>query len=349
MNREFLVALQEVEKERQIPKEVIIQALESALISAYRRNFGATQSVRVHVDRDTGEPKVFARRTVVEAVADPRIEASLEEARSLNPTYQTGDIVEYEVTPRDFGRIAAQTAKQVVMQRIREAERGAIFQQYAEVEGEIVKGKSHRIEGKTILVELDKTEGVLGPQEQIPGERYRLNELIEAYVVEVKRSPKGPQVILSRTHPGLLKRLLEREIPEIANLVVEVRAVAREAGSRSKIAVTTAEPNIDPVGACVGPKGTRIQEIVNSLHGEKIDVVRWDQDPERFVANALSPAKVTAVSADEAGRIARVTVPAHQLSLAIGKDGQNVRLAAKLTGWKIDIRPQSEGDGGMEA
>lgn len=342
MNMEFIEALHELEKGRGISAEILFEAIEAALISAYKKNFGSLQNVRVLIDRLTGEFKVYARKTVVEVVEDSRTQVSLEEARSLDPNYQLEDIVEYEVTPREFGRIAAQTAKQVVVQRIREAERGMIYDEFVNREGDIVTGVVQRYEQKNVIVDLGKVEAVLPAQEQIPGESYQSFERIKTYVVEVKKTTKGPQIMLSRTHPGLIKRLFELEVPEIHDGVVEIKGVSREAGARSKIAVYSRDPNVDPVGACVGPKGVRVQTIVTELKGEKIDIVNFSLDPQEFVANALSPAKVLQVYPKLNEKVAIVVVPDYQLSLAIGKEGQNARLAAKLTGWKIDIKSESQ-------
>lgn len=342
MNIEFIGALEQIGREKGIAKEVLLEAIEAALISAYRRNFGSAQNVRVHIDEHTGSIKVFTRKTVSEKVEDHKLEMSLEEAKALDPNYQPGDVVEIEVTPKNFGRIAAQTAKQVVVQRLREAERGIIFEEFSSREGDIVTGVVQRQENRIVYIDLGKAEAMLGPNEQIPGELYRQGERMKAYIVEVRKTTKGPQIIVSRTHPGLLKRLLELEVPEVHDGIVEIKALAREAGSRSKIAVRSRDENVDPVGACVGPKGIRIQAIVNELRGEKIDIVRWDPEPENFIANALSPASVISVETDEENKIGRVVVPDYQLSLAIGKEGQNARLAAKLTGWKIDIRSESQ-------
>lgn len=342
MNTEFIEALEELEREKGIAMDVLIEALEAALISAYKRNFGSLQNVRVHIDRETGEIKVFARKTVLDKVEDDRSEISLEEARVKDSRYELEDIVEVEVTPRDFGRIAAQTAKQVVVQRIREAERGIIYEEFSSREGDIVNGIVQRQDQKNVYIDLGKTEAILAPTEQIPGEEYRHSDRIKTYIVEVRKTTKGPQILVSRTHPGLLKRLFELEVPEIHDGTVELKSVAREAGARSKIAVYSKDENVDPVGACVGPKGMRVQTIVSELKGEKIDIVKWSQDPAKFVANALSPAKVVSVVIYEDDKIARVVVPDYQLSLAIGKEGQNARLAAKLTGWKIDIKSESQ-------
>ncbi|SPF54906.1 Transcription termination/antitermination protein NusA [Candidatus Desulfosporosinus infrequens] len=342
MNMEFIEALHELEKGRGISAEILFEAIEAALISAYKKNFGSLQNVRVLIDRLTGEFKVYARKTVVETVEDARTQVGLEDARKLDLNYQLEDIVEYEVTPREFGRIAAQTAKQVVVQRIREAERGMIYDEYVNREGDIVTGVVQRYEQKNVIVDLGKVEAVLPAQEQIPGEVYQSFERIKTYVVEVKKTTKGPQIMLSRTHPGLIKRLFELEVPEIHDGIVEIKGVSREAGARSKIAVYSRDSNVDPVGACVGPKGVRVQTIVTELKGEKIDIVNFSTDPQEFVANALSPAKVVGVYPKPNEKVAIVVVPDYQLSLAIGKEGQNARLAAKLTGWKIDIKSETQ-------
>ena len=342
MNMEFIEALHELEKGRGISAEILFEAIEAALISAYKKNFGSLQNVRVLIDRLTGEFKVYARKTVVETVEDARTQVGLEDARKLDPNYQLEDIVENEVTPREFGRIAAQTAKQVVVQRIREAERGMIYDEYVNREGDIVTGVVQRYEQKNVIVDLGKVEAVLPAQEQIPGEVYQSFERLKTYVVEVKKTTKGPQIMLSRTHPGLIKRLFELEVPEIHDGIVEIKGVSREAGARSKIAVYSRDSNVDPVGACVGPKGARVQTIVTELKGEKIDIVNYSTDPQEFVANALSPAKVVGVYPKPNEKVAIVVVPDYQLSLAIGKEGQNARLAAKLTGWKIDIKSESQ-------
>ncbi|HEY8450182.1 MAG TPA: transcription termination factor NusA [Bacillota bacterium] len=342
MNLEFIGALKDLERERGIDTETLIEAIEAALISAYRRNFGSAQNVSVRIDRETGEISVSAHKEVVEEVTDPSLQISLEQAKAIDPNYRVGDQVQLQVTARDFGRIAAQTAKQVVMQRLREAERDRIYEEFISREGDIITGIVQRVVGRNVLIDLGKTEAVLAPQEQIPGEYYRQGERLKTYIVEVKKTTKGPQIILSRSHPGLLKRLFELEVPEIHEGYVEIKAVAREPGARSKVAVASRDPNVDPVGACVGPRGSRVQAIVNELKGEKIDIIRWDDDPQRYVANALSPAKVVDVVLHQDEKIAEVIVPDHQLSLAIGREGQNARLAAKLTGWKIDIKSESQ-------
>lgn len=342
MNEEFMAALSALEKEKGIKKEILFEAIEAALVSAYKRNFNTAANVRVQLDRGTGEIKVFTRLTVVEDSPQPQLEISLKEARDFNPSYQVDDIVEKEVTPKNFGRIAAQTAKQVVIQRIREAEREMVFDEYIDREDDIITGIVQRAEQKNIIIDLGKTEAVLLPAEQMPSDEYKQGERVKAYITEVRRTTKGPQIFVSRTHPGLLKRLFELEVPEIYDGTVEIKSVAREAGYRSKLAVHSRNRDVDPVGACVGPKGARVQAIVTELRGEKIDIVKWDENPEVFVANSLSPSKVVSVNLHTDQKIANVIVPDYQLSLAIGKEGQNARLAAKLTGWKIDITSESQ-------
>ncbi|WP_031514423.1 transcription termination factor NusA, partial [Desulfofalx alkaliphila] len=342
MNTEFLDALHDLEKEKGISVDILLDAIEAALLTAYKRNFGSVQNAKVTIDRDTGDFRVYSQRLVTDKVEDERMEISLEDARAINPNYSLGDVVETEVTPKNFGRIAAQTAKQVVVQRIREAERNIIYDEYVDREGDIITGVIQRIEQRNAYIELGKTEAVLAPSEQIPGENLYPGMRLKCYIVEVRKTTKGPQIMVSRTHPGLLKRLFELEVPELHEGVVELKSVSREAGSRSKIAVYSKDENVDPVGACVGPKGMRVQSIVNELNGEKIDIVKWDPDPSKFVANSLSPSKVVAVEIWEDEKVARVIVPDYQLSLAIGKEGQNARLAAKLSGWKIDIKSESQ-------
>ncbi len=342
MNIELIEAINALEKEKGINPNILVEAIEAALISAYKKNFGTLQNVRVHFDRDTGEIKVYARKTVVEESSNEITEISLDEARKKDPRYELEDIVEVEVTPKNFGRIAAQTAKQVVVQRIREAEREIIFDEYSNREGDIVTGVVQRIENRTVYIDLGKTEAQLVQNEQMPGEQYKNGDRIKTYIVDVKKTTKGPQILVSRTHPGLLKRLFELEVPEIHDGTVELKSVAREAGSRSKIAVYSKNENVDPVGACVGPKGLRVQAIVTELKGEKIDIVKWNVDPVKYIANALSPAKVVSVDILVEEKMAKVVVPDYQLSLAIGKEGQNARLAAKLTNWKIDIKSESQ-------
>ncbi len=344
MNVEFIEALDQIEKEKGISKETLIEAIEAALKSAYKKNFGSAQNVKIKIDGDTGEVKVFAQKKVVEEVNNDLLEISLEEAKQINKKYQVGDVIEIEVTPKRFGRIAAQTAKQVVVQRIREAERNIIYNEFAGRETDIVTGLVQRIVNNHVFIDLGKTEAILAPSEQMPNEDCKQGERIKTYILEVKKTTKGPQILVSRTHPGLVKRLFELEVPEIHEGIVEIKAIAREAGSRTKIAVYSRDENVDPVGACVGPKGARVQAVVNELKGEKIDVIKWSKNPEEFIANTLSPAKVLRVYAGKEQKVAKVIVEDYQLSLAIGKEGQNARLAAKLTGWKIDIKSKSQID-----
>ncbi|ADU30716.1 transcription termination factor NusA [Evansella cellulosilytica] len=344
MNSEFMDALTTIEKDKGIDKEIILEAIEQALITGYKRNFNSAQNVRVDIDRNTGSIRVFARKEVVEEVFDSRLEISLEAAKNIHPQYDVDDVVEIEVTPRDFGRIAAQTAKQVVTQRVREAERGIIYSDFIDREEDIMTGIVQRQDHRFIYVDLGKVEALMPVSEQMPNETYKHNDRIKAYITKVEKTTKGPQIMISRTHPGLLKRLFELEVPEIYDGTVEIKSVSREAGDRSKIAVHAEDPEVDPVGSCVGPKGQRVQTIVNELKGEKIDIVRWSEDPKVYVANALSPSNVVQVTVNEEEKMTQVIVPDYQLSLAIGKKGQNARLAAKLTGWKIDIKSQSEAE-----
>lgn len=344
MNMDFIEALNEIEREKGISKDLLIDAIEAALISAYKRNFNTAQNVRVDINRHTGLIKVYARKTVVDEVLDPRLEITIFAAREMNQNYQLGDIVEIEVTPRDFGRIAAQTAKQVVTQRIREAERGLIYNAYVDKEEDIVNGIVQRQDQRNLYIDLGKIEAVMPLTELMPTDKFKQGDRVKAYITKVENTTKGPQIVLSRTHPGLLKRLFELEVPEIFQGVVEIRSVAREAGFRSKIAVYSRNPEVDPVGSCVGPKGLRVQTIVGELKGEKIDIVRWVENVDEYVANALSPSKVIEVQVFEAEKMARVIVPDYQLSLAIGIKGQNARLAAKLTGWKIDIKSETQAE-----
>ncbi|HAW59921.1 MAG TPA: transcription termination/antitermination protein NusA [Actinobacteria bacterium] len=322
MNSELIEALRQIEREKRIDPDIILEALKSALVSAYRRDYGAGPNVRVEIDKETGEIKVFSEKVVERDGKE--------------------EVVEVEVTPDNFGRIAAQTAKQVILQRIREAERELMYEEYVGREGDIVTGIIEQSDQRYTLVNLGRVEALLPPTEQIPTERYDHGTRLKTYIVEVRRTTKEPQIIVSRTHPGLLKRLFELEVPEIFDGFVEIKTVAREPGHRSKVAVASRDPNIDPVGACVGPRGSRVRMIVNELRGEKIDIMEWNEDPSTFVANALSPAKVKGVKIDEEEHTAEVIVPDDQLSLAIGKEGQNARLAAKLTGWRIDIESESQ-------
>ncbi|UOQ47837.1 transcription termination factor NusA [Gracilibacillus caseinilyticus] len=342
MNRELFDAMNYLEKEKGINKDILMEALEAALISAYKKNFKSATNVRVDINEEAGSMGVFAQKEIVEEVVDHQQQMSLEEAHHINPSYEVGDVVEVEVTPKDFGRIAAQAAKQVVTQRVREAERGIIFNEYIDREDDIMNGTIQRMDGRFIYVNLGKVEAKLPESECMPTETYQVHDRIKVYVTKVENSNKGPNIFVSRTHPGLLKRLFEMEVPEIFDGTVEVKSVAREAGDRSKISVHAEDPEIDPVGSCVGQKGQRVQTIVDELKGEKIDIVEWSEDPVVYVSNALSPSKVVKVLVDEEEKATTVIVPDYQLSLAIGKRGQNARLAAKLTGWKIDIKSESE-------
>ena len=342
MNREFIEAINELEKERHISKDILIEAIESALVSAYKKNYGTSQNVRVDIDREDGDIAVLMKKDIVEEVYDDMCEMTLEEAQAIDPRYEIGDAIEFQVTPRDFGRIAAQTAKQVVVQRIREAERGMVFDDYITKQGEIITGTVQRKSGDTMFINMGKAEGILPANEQVPGEFFDINERLKVYIMDVKRTAKGPQVFLSRSHPGLVKRLFELEVPEIQDGTVEIKGIAREAGSRTKIAVYTEDENVDPVGACVGTRGSRVQTIVDELNGEKIDIISWSENPEELISNVLSPAKVEQVMVHEDENAATIVVPDYQLSLAIGKEGQNVRPAAKVSGWKIDIKSHTQ-------
>jgi N utilization substance protein A len=339
---EFMNAINDLAKEKGIPKDMLMEAIESALVSAYKKDYGTAANVRVDMNEETGDVEVFMQKNVVEEVEDETVEISLEEALEIDERYQPGDVVEYHVTPKNFRRIAAQTAKQVVVQRIREAERGMVFDNYIERQGELVTGIVQRISNDTIFVNIGNTEGLLVAGERAAGEKYKVNDRIKAYIMDVRKSAKGPQIFLSRTHPGFVEKLFELEVPEIEDGIVEIKSIAREAGSRTKIAVYTEDEDVDPVGACVGTGGSRVRNIVDELWGEKIDITTWDEDPRILIKNVLSPAKVEEVIVDEEERSATVVVPDYQLSLAIGKEGQNVRLAARLCGWKIDIKSHTQ-------
>jgi N utilization substance protein A len=341
MNKEFLDALSDLEREKNVSKEEIITAIEEAVENAYKKNYGPS-NVRVIVDRETGEVIVLMGKEVVEEVFDDMTEVSLEEAKSYNEEYEIGDNIEYQIDPKDFGRIAAQGAKQIVVQKIREAERANSFNEYVDKKGEIISGKVERINNGTLLVSFGNTEGIIPAAEQVTTEHYKIGDRIKVYVMDVKKENKGPQVILSRSHPGLVRGLFELEIPEISDGTVEIKGVAREAGSRTKIAVYSTDENVDPVGACVGNRGSRVQNISDELNGEKIDIIVWDEDPAVFISNVLRPAIVEGVYINEDEKMATAVVPEQQLSLAIGKEGQNVRLAARVSGWKIDIKSNSQ-------
>ncbi|WP_426386022.1 transcription termination factor NusA [Latilactobacillus curvatus] len=343
MSKEMLGALDALEQEKGVKKEIVIEALEAALVSAYKRNYGQAQNVEVEFDQKKGNIHVYAVKEVTEEVFDSRLEVSYQDALAINKAYEVGDTIRFEVTPKDFGRIAAQTAKQVIMQRVREAERSIIYNEYSQYENEIMQGVVERRDNKFIYVNLGKIEAVLSKQDQIPNEEYQAHDRIKVYVSKVENTTKGPQVFVSRTHPDLVKRLFEQEVPEIYDGTVEIVSIAREAGDRTKMAVRSTDPNVDPVGTCVGPKGQRVQLVVNELHGENMDIVKWEEDPSDYIANALNPAEVIAVQFNgDNEHTCTVIVPDYQLSLAIGKKGQNARLAAKLTGHKIDIKPESE-------
>jgi len=342
MSSNLLDALTALEKQKGISREVLLEAIEAALVTAYKRNFNQAQNVRVDLNSTSGTMKVYARKDVVEEVEDDRLQMSLKDAHLKNPAYELGDVVEEEVTPKDFGRIAAQTAKQVVTQRVREAERGMIYEEYVDREDDIVNGIVERLDARNLYVGLGKIEAVLPVGEQIQSETYKPHDRIKVYITKVERTSRGPQVFVSRAHPGLLRRLFELEVPEIYDGIVEIKTIAREAGDRSKISVHTNNPEVDPIGSCVGTRGARVQSISNELNGEKVDIVEWSEDPVVFVANALSPSKVLDVQVNEESRSTTVVVPDYQLSLAIGKRGQNARLAAKLTGWKIDIKSEED-------
>ncbi|HCN59569.1 transcription termination factor NusA [Mammaliicoccus fleurettii] len=339
---ELLLAIEYLEKEKRIPREVLIDAIEAALITAYKKNYDSAKNVRIELNLDEGTYRVISRKDVVEDVEDYRDQVALDTALLTNPAYEIGDVFEEDVTPKDFGRVGAQAAKQAVMQRLRDAERGILYDEFIDKEDDIVTGVIDRVDHRYVYVNLGRTEAVLSEAERSPNEQYLPNERIKVYVNKVEQTTKGPQIFVSRTHPGLLKRLFEQEVPEIYDGTVIVKSVAREAGDRSKISVTSENGDIDAVGACVGAKGVRVEAVVNELGGEKIDIVEWDEDPKVFVRNALSPSQVVEVIVDEANQSTTVVVPDYQLSLAIGKRGQNARLAAKLTGWKIDIKSETD-------
>ena len=342
MKSDFILAITQLSAEKNLPKEVVIAAVEAALASAYRKDaFAVNQNVTVKISPVTGKVQVWAEKMVVEKVTDPRAEITLADARRIKSDAELGQAVQVESTPANAGRIAAQTAKQVILQRLHEAEHSAIIEEYAGREGSVVSGLVQKIEPRQILIDLGRTEAVLPSNEQVPGERYRVGQRLKVNIVEVAKTPKGPRVIVSRSHPDLVRRLFESEVPEIHAGVVEVKSIAREAGSRSKVAVAARQDGVDPVGCCVGLRGIRIQNIVSELNGEKIDVVAWNAEPGAFIASALNPAQILAVELNRAQGVATVIVPDRQLSLAIGKEGQNVRLAAKLTGWRIDIKSAS--------
>lgn len=345
-NKQLIVAIQELEKEKGIKKDYLLDSIESALLTAYKRNYNSQENVKVVVDRETGASHLYSVKEVVEHAENPILQISLEEARKLDKEAQIGGTVDVELVPKNFGRIAAQTAKQVIIQKLREAEREIIYSEYSERKGEIVSGIIQKADQNIVVMDLGKVEGVMPAKEQIPTEKYHVNDKIKGYILDVEKGAKGvPQVVISRACPEFVKKLFEFEIPEIYEGVIEIKAVSRDAGSRSKVAVYSPNENIDPVGSCVGQKGVRIQNIINELNGEKIDVIEWNADLSIYISSALLPAQVMAVDIDEENRIAQVIVPDDQLSLAIGKSGQNARLAAKLTGlsdWRIDIKSETQ-------
>lgn len=346
MNNELISALEALEKEKKISKDIILEAIEASLVTAYKKDYGSSLNVRAAINRNTGAIKMYVSKTVVEEVTNPQLEMTLEEAYVYSGKYEIGDIVEYDVTPdpKKFGRIAAQTAKQVIVQRLREAEREMVYDEFSSKEGELVSGNVSRIERAGVIVEIGTRETMLVPEEQIPGEKYTPGQKIKLYVVEVRRTTKGPRVVVSRSNPGLIRRLMETEIPEIYDGTVVIKGIARDAGSRSKVAVYSTDENVDAIGSCVGTNGSRIQAVMDEVPGEKIEIIKYSDDPVEFIKESLSPTKVVSVEADAENRSCKVIVPEYQLSLAIGRKGQNACLAAKLTGWKIDI----QGDGQTE-
>ncbi len=342
MSAELFMLLDEIEKEKGISRDVVIDALNGALLSAYKKNFGAVQDAKVIIDEETGAIKVYARKNVVEEVENRECEISVEDAQKVNPNYSAGDIFETEVTPAAFGRIAAQTARQVVLQRIREAEREKAFDEFSDRANDIMTATVRKIDRRNIMLEIGDTESVLMPNEQVKNDNYRPGEKFKVFVVEVANSVKGVHLVVSRSHPGLVRRLFELEVPEIKKGVIEIKGLTREPGSRSKLAVYSTVEGVDPVGTCIGPKGMRVQAVIDELRGEKIDIIKYSENPAEYVVQALSPAQVISIDVDEEKKMCSVVVPNDQLSLAIGKEGQNARLAARLTGWKIDLKPESE-------
>ena len=342
-NKELILALEDLEKEKGINKDYVLDAIETALVTAYKRNFDSLENVKVIMDRQTGATHIYSVKQIVEKVENPEIEISLKDAQKINPDLTLEDTVDIEIVPRNFGRIAAQTAKQVIIQKLREVEREIVYNEFNDRKGEIVSGIIQKADKNIVVMDLGKLEGVMPTKEQIPTEHYRVNDKIKGYVLDVEKGQKGaPQVIVSRSHPDFVRKLLEFEIPEIYEGVIEIKSVSRDPGYRSKVAVYSPDPNIDPVGSCVGQKGVRIQNVINELNGEKIDVIEWNEDPSIYIAASLLPAQVLAVDVKQEEKFAQVIVPDNQLSLAIGKSGQNARLAAKLTDWKIDIKSETQ-------
>lgn len=342
-NNELILAIEDLEKEKGIKKEYLIESIESALLTAYKRNFDSNENVKIVMDKDTGEAHIYSIKDVVEKPEDETLQINLKDAKKFNKKAEIGDKVEIELIPKNFGRIAAQTAKQVIVQKIREAEREVLYSEYSDRKGEIVTGLIQKADNGIVVMDLGKLEGVMLAKEQIPTEKYQVNQKIKGYVVNVEKGIKGaPQVLISRAVPDFVKKLLEFEIPEIYEGLIEIKSVSRDPGYRSKVAVYSQNENIDPVGSCVGQKGIRIQNVINELNGEKIDVIEWNEDPSIYISAALLPAQVMAVDINDEEKFAQVIVPDDQLSLAIGKSGQNVRLAAKLTNWKIDIKSETQ-------
>ena len=342
-NKELILALEDLEKEKGMNKDYILDSIETALVTAYKRNFDSLENVKVVMDRKTGATHIYSVRQIVKKVENPEIEISLKDAQKINPDLNLEDTVDIEIVPRNFGRIAAQTAKQVIIQKLREAEREIVYNEFNDRKGEIVSGIVQKADKNIVVMDLGKLEGIMPTKEQIPTEKYKVNDKIKGYVLDVKKEQKGaPQVIVSRSHPDFVRKLLEFEIPEIYEGVIEIKSVSRDPGYRSKVAVYSPDPNIDPVGSCVGQKGVRIQNVINELNGEKIDVIEWNEDPSIYIAASLLPAQVLAVDVKQEEKFAQVIVPDNQLSLAIGKSGQNARLAAKLTDWKIDIKSETQ-------
>lgn len=342
-SKELIIAMDELEKEKGVKKEVLLESIEAALVTAYKRNFDSLENVKVEMDHQTGATHVYSIKEVVDKVTNPDTQISKKEAKKINPDLEDEDSVQIEIVPRDFGRIAAQTAKQVIIQKLREAEREIIYNEFNDRKGEIVSGLIQKADHNIVVMDLGKLEGVMPAKEQIPTETYHVNDKIKGYVLDVEKGAKGaPQVIVSRSHPDFVRKLLEFEIPEIYEGVIEIKSVSRDPGYRSKVAVHSPDPNIDPVGSCVGQKGVRIQNVINELNGEKIDVIEWNEDPSIYIASSLLPAQILAVDIKEEEKFAQVIVPDDQLSLAIGKSGQNARLAARLTNWKIDIKSETQ-------
>lgn len=348
MQNQFGAAIEQICEEKNIPKDIVLETIEAALAAAYKKDYGnKNQEVRVALDEETGDMVAYISKEIVDEVEDEYTQISIENASKFDKNAKVGETLEIKDMPKDFGRIAAQTAKQVIIQRIREAERDIVFSEYKDKEGEVINGNVQRIEGNNVIIELGKSSGILFPNEQINDERYYIGQRLKFYVVRVEQNAKGPQIVLSRSHPGLVKRLFELEVPEVLAGIVEIKAIAREAGQRTKMAVATTQEGVDPVGSCVGQRGVRVQAVMNEIGEEKIDIILWNEDQKAFIANALSPAKISTIELNEEEKKATVKVPEDQLSLAIGKQGQNVRLAAKLTGWNVDIEGGDEA--GVEA